>query len=179
MTEPTTGRTDPAPVGAPVTEHHGAPVDTSLDGHTGEPRERGASHVLGLVATVGIAAALYVPLVGHRWDYLGHCTAGAGLALLAMALVHGTGRDRAASASVAALAVVALGLVGEWLWFSHLFFDFADIGAGGLGGALVGAYAIRHADDTLPVRWLTVLSAVLLIAGVLLRFGFDDAGPIG
>jgi hypothetical protein len=129
--------------------------------------------VLVLVGLIAAAALLYVPLLGYRWDYLGHFATGAGLALVLILVGQRTPLPPAAVAPISAAAVMLLSTIGETLWFSHLFFDWGDIGAGGLGAALVAAWALRNGDQRLSEGPLLPLAVLLVIAGILLRFAVE------
>jgi hypothetical protein len=128
---------------------------------------------LGVELAVGSAALLV--LVGGRWDYLGHFLAGAGTALGVAAVALLAGWSARAVAVVAAVVPVVLGTLAELVLFSRLLVDWADVGAGGLGAALVGAHLLAEAPVAAPRR-LLVVAAALVAAGLLLRFGLDDGG---
>jgi hypothetical protein len=129
-----------------------------------------------LLALVGSGAALYLLLAGHRWDYLGHFAAGAGLALLAVVIAHRVGIPGLWAGPLAAAAVIVLSAAGEAFLFSYLVFDWADIGAGGLGASLVAAWCVRNGGMPVPARAALLVAAFLTVAGFVLRFGFDQVG---
>jgi hypothetical protein len=139
---------------------------------------RAGREVVLLAAALAVSVLLYVPLVGYRWDYLGHFATGAGLGLAAILVGRRLVASPAFVPPVAAATVVLLSVVGEALWFSRLFFDWADIGSGGLGAALVACWAVRQEDTELQRAPLVALAVLLVIAGVVLRFGFDELGGV-
>lgn len=143
----------------------GVPASTSAAG--------AAPRIALLASFLGVAAVLYLPLVGHRWDYLGHFATGAGLALALTVVARLAGAGSTPAAVGSAAGVVGLSVLGEALRFSHLFFDWADIGAGALGAALVAAWALGEEDRRLRAGPLLALSVLLVMAGIGLRFGIE------
>jgi hypothetical protein len=130
-----------------------------------------------LLALVGGSAGLYLLLAGHRWDYLGHFTAGAGLALLAM-LGARLGVTGVWTGPVGAAVVILLSAAGEAFLFSYLVYDWGDIGAGAVGATLVAGWRVRNDGAELPVVATVAFAVAFTIAGFVLRFGFDDVGTV-
>jgi hypothetical protein len=131
-----------------------------------------------LLALVGGGATLYLLVAGHRWDYLGHFTAGAGLALVAILIARAAGIPAERAGPLAASVVILLSAVGEAFLFSYLVYDWADIGAGAVGATLVAGWRVRNEDAELPLRAPVAVALVLTAAGFVLRFGFDDVGTV-
>jgi hypothetical protein len=129
--------------------------------------------ILGLL---GIPMLLYVPLLGYRWDYLSHFLIGAGtvFGIVGLSRLLGWSTDGIAAASAAGVFVV--GAMAEHQWFGELVFDWADIGAGGLG-ACCAAVAVLGDQDRPAGGELVALSLAAGVVGLFLRFGV--AGPQG
>jgi hypothetical protein len=127
-----------------------------------------------LVCTLGALALAYGILSGHRWDYLAHFVMGAGLALLAVVVGWELGWPHHV-AGILGLTMVLIGsVVIEYLFFSALMVDWADVGSGVLGAGVVAAVAIRARPGSLAAGVAGPLTAFLLLGGLVLRYGFDE-----
>lgn len=137
-----------------------------------------ATPTTALVLVLVVTIALYVPLVGYRWDYLAHYLTGAGLALGTVIVGTRRGLPVPGAVGVACTLVLGLGLVGEIWWSGSLFRDWADIGMGAIGSTVVAAFVLRIELDAGATGRLAPLAAFLVIVGVVVRFGLDDAGSL-
>lgn len=123
---------------------------------------------------IGALSLSYGLLSGHRWDYLAHFVLGAGLALLAVLVAWEVGVHHDVAGVSALVLVLAASIAGEFWFFSALLVDWADVGSGVLGAGVVAAVAVRARPATLGVRTAGPLTLFLLLAGVVLRYGFDE-----
>jgi hypothetical protein len=122
-----------------------------------------------ILALVGAPILLYVPLVGYRWDYLSHYLIGAGavLGVVGVGRLAGWSTDRLGA--VAAVLVLVLSAYTEHRWFGALVFDWADIGAGGLGAC--GAAVALVGRDRPGGGPLVAIAVAVTLAGLALRVG--------
>jgi hypothetical protein len=123
-----------------------------------------------VLALLGTPIVLYVPLLGYRWDYLSHFLIGAGAVVGLVGLSRLAGWTNDAVGVATAAAVLVAGTYAEHAWFGALVFDWADIGAGGLG-ACCAAVALLGDRDGPDAGGLVVLAVVTTLAGLVLRFG--------